>query len=203
MRTSPRRKNGEKKGEALLANRTKPLVIEDETTVRVQTTLRRLLAPRGSRPEVVVRTGRYQERVNVFISWLAWQEKVVVTLQHGLAATQTLEHLQAVHEMLDGAAFTVLWDGSGNHKAREVQAWCHARGITVEYFPPHSPQLNPVEEINKQLKDYLANTIFWTVEDLKRAITRFFIEKGYRFTFRLERFIGVPEEEEASCGDAS
>ena len=193
----------EKKGESLLSDRTKPLVIEDETTVRVQTTLRRVLAPRGSRPEVTVRVGSYRERVPVFISWLAWEEKVVISLREGLSAEETLVHLHEVHDSLEGESFTLLWDGSGSHKAKKVQEWCHRRGITVEYFPPHSPQLNPVEWINKQLKDYLANTLFWTVEDLKRAIKEFFVGKNYRFTFQLKRFIGDPITNASRQGDAS
>src|SRR5581483_10965840 len=40
----------------------------------------------------------------------------------------------------------VIWDGSGPHLARKVEAflYCHLR-LYLEYFPPYAPELNPVE----------------------------------------------------------
>lgn len=170
------------------------LWIEDETTARVATRCRRVLAPRGSRPVIRTRVGDYDQRINVFIS-LPREGPVVVTLTQGLDATVTKRHLRAVRRANGPGRIQLLWDGAGNHRDEEVLARCKKWGIHPLYFPPHAPELNPVEEINRQLKDFLANHLFWSIEELEQVIIQFFEERDYCFALQIEHYIGVPDRQ--------
>ena len=46
-------------------------------------------------------------------------------------------------------------DNASIHTARKVKDWFEEHGIWVIDWPPHSPDLNPIEHIWKALKDQL------------------------------------------------
>ncbi len=178
----------EKKVGDPLSQTTEDLWTEDETTVRLGTIQRRVLAPCGSRPVIKIRIGRYSKRVNVFIS-LSRKGQVVVTLVIGLDAKATKRHLREVRRTNGPGPIILIWDGSGAHHAKTVKKYCQKKGIRLEYFPPHSPEVNPVEEINRQLKDFLATRLFWTVKELKQVIKQFFEDHNYHFDLKIEEYI--------------
>jgi hypothetical protein len=171
------------------------LWVEDETTVRVATLLGKVLAPRGSKPVVRVQVGRYMEKWNVFISWNAATKQAVVTLATGLDALLTAFHLEQVRKTDDGCeTLNMLWDNCGAHLEKSVVEHAQRLDINLSYFPTNSPELNPVEEINRQLKAYLSNWLFWSVEELEQAIIRFFEQRGYTFNLRIENYI-IPKSQ--------
>jgi len=50
-------------------------------------------------------------------------------------------------------------------------------------MPKWSPDLNPVEEIFRQLKMFLSNKLFFSVDELKAEIMRFFKRIGFEVSF--------------------
>jgi len=50
-------------------------------------------------------------------------------------------------------------------------------------MPAWSPDLNPVEEIFRQLKAFLANKLFFSVDELKSEIMRFFQQINFKVNF--------------------
>jgi len=58
-----------------------------------------------------------------------------------------IEFLQALHDELDGAKVTLVWDGLPSHRSRKMQAHirCQRRWLVVERLPGYAPDLNPVE----------------------------------------------------------
>ena len=147
-----------------------------------------MLALKGTHPRVKTRLGRYSQRVNVFIS-MSRSGQVVVTLTQGLTAQMTLFHLAALRKVCSSSQLTILWDGNGNHRALSVLTFCLQHQIECITFPPYSPELNPIEELNRQLKLFLANRIFWSVSVLKTAIHRFFQRHNYQFPLRIETYL--------------
>ena len=164
------------------------LWVEDETTARVGTIIKKVLAPQGTRPVIRVIVGKYTKRINVFIS-LSRTGRVVVTIVVGLDAAATKKHLLEVRKVNGPGTIRMLWDGSGAHHAASVKQYCTTKDIKLDYFPTHSPETNPVEEINRQLKKFLATQLFWTVQDLKKAVKKFFEERGYHFDLSIEEYI--------------
>ena len=50
-------------------------------------------------------------------------------------------------------------------------------------MPTWSPELDPVEEIFRQLKAFLANKLFFSVDGLEDEIMRFFQQIDFRVNF--------------------
>ncbi len=167
--------------------------VEDEATVNLETRLKRVFAPRGTTPVVKTRMGDYHQRVDVFIS-ISRLGVVVVTLGRGLGADMTKKHLEAVYEANGNSGFVLLWDRSGSHRAGGVTSFCVDSGIWMIYFPAYSPELNPVEEIIKQLKKYLANRLFWSEEEVAQAVLEFFEKRNYRVELNIANYIATSKK---------
>lgn len=49
----------------------------------------------------------------------------------------------------------VVWDNLRIHKDPEVCAAITSRGARLEFLPPYSPELNPIEEAWSKMKSFL------------------------------------------------
>jgi len=152
--------------------------------------VKKVLAKRESKPVLRVKLGAYDQKVNVFISWRPKTHQIVVTLEDSLDAVPTKRHLRQVRKAHGKGPQELLWDGTGAHLEASVRHHGIKAGIHFHRFPTHSPKMNPVEQINKHLKEFLSLRIFATREDLVAAITQFFRDHHYKFTFDLTSFIG-------------
>jgi hypothetical protein len=166
------------------------LWVEDEATVNLETKLKRVFAPRGATPVVRTRIGDYHQRVVVFIS--ISRLGVVVNLGRGLGADMAKKHLEAVCEANSSSGFVLLWNRSGCHRTGGVVSFCVDLGVWMLYFPAYSPELNPVEEVIKQLKRYLANRLFWSEEEVAQAVLEFFERRNYRVELNIANYIASP-----------
>ncbi len=189
----------ETEGARLLRDHLERLWVQDETTARVATKIRKVLAKKGQKPVVRVKVGGYDQKVNVFISWHAKTGRVVVTYEDSLEAGPTRRHLRRLKKVAGKGPVHVLWDGNGNHAAAEVLRYAEKAGIHFHRFPTHSPRMSPVEEINRQLKAFLSLKIYAGREEVLAEIKRFFREHRYRFTLDLAAYIG-PQPAGASTG---
>ena len=64
----------------------------------------------------------------------------------------------------------VLMDNLAVHKVKDIVAAIHARGARVEYLPPYSPDLNPIEKCWAKLKTALRQAKARTREALEEAL---------------------------------
>jgi transposase len=71
----------------------------------------------------------------------------------------------------------VVMDNLPIHKVEGVEAAVAAAGCRVEYLPPYSPDLNPIEKafskLKRALRDWAARTAEGVYEGLRQIITRF------------------------------
>ena len=57
-------------------------------------------------------------------------------------------------------------------RRRSGSTWSPPGGdVELEFLPPYTPQLNPVETVWRDLKKRLAGRFFRSVDELKAAIT--------------------------------
>jgi len=180
----------ETEGANLLDNHYDSLWVEDETTARVATIVRKVLAKKGTKPVVRVKVGAYSKKVNVFISWRPKTLRVVVTLEDSLDKVPTKRHLRMVRKAHGKGPIHMLWDGTGAHLETSVLLHGKKAGIHFHRFPTHSPKMSPVEEINRQLKKFLSLKIFADREELLAEIKSFFRDHHYKFTIKLDSLIG-------------
>ena len=64
----------------------------------------------------------------------------------------------------------VILDNLSSHKVAGVRDAIEAQGAKLEYLPPYSPDLNPIEQVFAKLKHFLRKTGARTVEALHDAI---------------------------------
>jgi len=64
----------------------------------------------------------------------------------------------------------VILDNLSTHKIASVAALISARGASVRYLPPYSPDLNPIEMAFAKLKSHLRQAAARTLADLQCAL---------------------------------
>lgn len=66
----------------------------------------------------------------------------------------------------------VIMDNLGSHKVQGVRDAIQARGATLLYLPPYSPDLNPIEQLFAKLKTLLRSAARRSVDALWNTIGR-------------------------------
>lgn len=64
----------------------------------------------------------------------------------------------------------VVMDNLPAHRAVAIRALIEARGASLRYLPPYSPDFNPIENAFAKLKSFLRKTAARTIDDLWNAI---------------------------------
>lgn len=80
--------------------------------------------------------------------------------------------LDALHDELNGAKATVIWDGLPSHRSRRMQAYIRTQRhwLVVERLPGYAPDLNPVECLWGNVKGTeLANLCADTIDECATA----------------------------------
>ena len=125
--------------------------------------------PRGQRVEAVVPCGHW--KTTTFLAALRFDRITAPCVLDGpvngacfLAWTE-----QALAPTLEPGDIVVM-DNLSSHKVAGVKQAIEARGATLAYLPPYSPDLNPIEQVFAKLKHLLRKAGARTVDDLRRSI---------------------------------
>jgi transposase len=129
------------------------------------------------------------KRVVAAVPLAGWESVtfVGVLTARGLMAPWALEgamngelFLASVEQILVPAlrpGMVVVMDNLPCHKVEGVEAAIRAAGCRVEYLPPYSPDLNPIENAfskwKRALRDWAARTVGGVDDALRRLLTRF------------------------------
>jgi len=54
-----------------------------------------------------------------------------------------------------GPRSVLVMDNAPIHKSEQLAQMCRERGVILEFLPPYSPDLNPIEEAFSAIKQYL------------------------------------------------
>lgn len=123
----------------------------DETGLRSDQTRHRGYAPRGQTPVIGIPARRTSLSI---LSAITNQGKVRFMIFKGALKPETLiAFLRRLTRDAERKVFLIL-DNLGVHKAAKVRRWVEARPTELEVFflPPYSPELNPDEYLNSDLK---------------------------------------------------
>lgn len=142
----------------------------DETGVRSDESRHRGYAPRGRTPVVRIPARR---RSLSMIAAVTNQGKVRFMIYSGaLSPPRLIVFMRRLIKDARSKVFLIL-DNLNVHKAKVVNAWLadHADRIEVFYLPPYSPELNPSEYFNGDLKGEIQRGIPpKDVVELKRTV---------------------------------
>ena len=147
------------------------LVFLDETWATTAMARTHGRAPRGERLVCVVPAGHWH--TTTFLCGLR-HDGLVAPLVLDCAVNGAV-FLAYVEQMLTpslGPGDLVVLDNLSSHKVAGVRDAVEARGASLLYLPPYSPDLNPQEQVFSKLKRLLRTEAARTMEALWTAIGR-------------------------------
>jgi transposase len=123
----------------------------DETGLRSDDVRGRSFAPRGRTP--VVRPSHKRAGLGLISALTNKGELRWMVLDCAINASSLIRFLGRLIQEADGKVF-LIWDNLPVHRARAVRSWLAERKEQIEVFhlPPYSPELNPDEGLNADLK---------------------------------------------------
>jgi transposase len=163
----------------------------DETAVRQDTAWTRGYAPAGHTPLIEHATKRPTPGITM-ISALSNQGLLQFSLHDGAINTERFIDFMAglVHDM-PSKVFLIV-DNLPAHRARRVHQWLQDKTEHIElfYLPPYSPQMNPDEWVNRDLKTELRTRPATSDRDALKCIARRFMEHLSSMPQRLMNYFG-------------
>lgn len=150
---------------------TEHLVFIDETGAQTNMARRYGRAPRGERLISKVPWGRW--KTVTFVAALRWDRITAPAVfdgpMDGDCFRAYVEQVLAPTLQQDDI---VVMDNLASHKVAGIKQAIEARGATLRYLPPYSPDFNPIEQAIAKFKSHLRKEAARTFETLIQAIAR-------------------------------
>lgn len=165
----------------------------DETFVNLQTQIRKVLAPKGSKPTVSFQpkpSPRDRGRISVAIFGVIFADtcKVVIHFATKINTASLNSFLKKVKRGYGRGRLYLTLDNHLTHYSKCSRQRALKHGIHFVFQPPFSPELNPSEEIWRQLKEYLKLRIFENIEEAEQCVLEFFEKKNYQVMINFDSY---------------
>ncbi len=145
------------------------ILFADEASVRTDYHAGTTWAPVGQTPVVISSAVRHSVKI---VSAVGQRGELSFQVHEGsMNAERFIEFLHSILHDVDTPVFLVV-DGSSVHKEKIVEEYVASTHGRLELFflPPYSPELNPDEWVNKNVKhDRIARAVPMTREDLREV----------------------------------
>lgn len=139
---------------------------EDESRIGQKGTLTRIWARRGERPRVV----RQQQYLNAYIiGSVCANQKIAEAIVSPYCNSDAMHHhLKQISKATKPGRFAVVvMDRAGWHTTKNIY---DLSNIAPLFLPASSPELNPMEQVWKWIKDhFLSNRVFDDYEDIEES----------------------------------
>jgi transposase len=152
-------------------------LLQDETKFRTLPPLRRMWMKKGQQAHVPT-----PEQNDKFYSYGAldfeggdWVDSIFAKAN----SEATISHLEDILAAYPDQPILLVWDQAGYHTSKKVRQWVdeHPR-LTVLLLPKYAPELNPVEQIWRMVKQQVAANLTRSVDAIKTAYHAFFEQKS-------------------------
>jgi len=144
------------------------LVFVDESGINLSQTRAQAWAPRGDRVTDHI-PGR-RESYSVIAALRADGVVAPMILPGAMNTDSMLAWVQQVLAPTLRRGDIVVWDNVGFHNVPEVIEAVRRRGARVEFLPPYSPELNPIEETWSKMKSILRKAKARVIDALVLAV---------------------------------
>lgn len=144
--------------------------VADETALREFPPLRAGWGKRGESVQVVI-SGRNKRRT-IFGALNPATGELVRTVRERGRADDALAAVHALGELRPGVPKLLIWDNAPAHKPHRVRDAAGDANIAIAFLPFRSPELMPLEELWRGLKQTVAaNRCYASLDDLaERAL---------------------------------
>lgn len=129
---------------------------------------------KGVRKEIPANTGR--SRLNLSGAIDVISHNVVIREDQTLNAESTIHFFQKIEEAYpDKRKIHVFCDNAPYYRNKAVDRYLTTSKIVLQFLPPYSPNLNPIERLWKWMKErVIYNVYYQDFEDFKGAVLGFF-----------------------------
>jgi transposase len=149
------------------------VLIEDETIFKRLPPLRRMWMRQGQ--QVRIPTPLQNDDFCLYGSLELFTGQHIYAFFDKINSDATIAHLEQLVERYSGRDILLIWDQASYHTSRKVEDWLADHpNVTVYYLPKRSPQLNPVEDIWRLLKNRVAANLTRTLDAIRSACELFF-----------------------------
>lgn len=159
------------------------IIAIDEVSFQLTTTYKKIWFPKGEKPKgaffwsskKLITFGALTSKHKFFYDFYDSQNSL--TFKHFL---RTL-----FNKLSKKKRFVLMLDNAGYHKTSCIrsllQKYSH---ISIEYLPPYSPELNPIETCWKVTKDRVTKSQYFTsLDDMQEALESFWAEHIFMQNF--------------------
>jgi transposase len=98
--------------------------------------------------------------VDGYIEWVIFQGSITADLYLEFVVERVLPHCTPY----PGPRSVIIMDNASIHKDPRLQQACNKAGVLLKFFPPYSPDYNPIEATFKDLKAWLKKNYFLFAE---------------------------------------
>lgn len=149
----------------------KQLIFLDETGVNLALSRLYARAPRGKRASD---QKPFQRGKRVTLLGALGLEGIVaaMTLEGSVNGEVFLKYVKEILVPSLSPGKVVVLDNLSVHKVSGIREAIEAVGARLEYLPPYSPDLNPIEECWSKLKAFLRTQAARTLEALQEAVSK-------------------------------
>ena len=144
------------------------IVAIDQHSEAVATNQKPTWFPVNSRPRLAVSGAR--GKVNMLGAVTDDGDRFVALTPNRFNAEVAKHFLRALqHEF--GEKLAIVLDNAPYFIAKTLKKQAAGDGLLLEYLPSHSPELNPLENCWRQLRERRANRLFETVEEVHEYVS--------------------------------
>jgi transposase len=152
-------------------------LLEDETKFRTLPPLRRMWMKKGQQAHVPT-----PEQNDKFYSYGALDFESgdwIDTFSDKANSDATIAYLKDLLAAYPGQPILLIWDQARYHTSKKVRQWIDQQPrLTVLLLPKYSPELNPVEQIWRVVKQQITANLTRAVDAIKAAYRAFFRQKS-------------------------
>ena len=137
----------------------------DESIFALTPHIIRSIFPKGSRPIIKIVNNPHQK---ICVFGALFSGKTTVKISDKINSTKFLsfiKRLQKNHRKL-----CIVVDNARWHLTKKVMSFIKESGIKIIRLLAYSPELNPVEQYWKNIKNWLATRIWSNLEELKKHL---------------------------------
>jgi transposase len=113
----------------------------------------------------------YQQKYKYFYLYQSTDIKTAKDFSMFISHLDTVcfnEYLKQLSEKFKNEKIVLIMDNASFHKSKKLKI---PKNIKIEYIPPYSPELNPQERRFEDIKKFLKNRVFNTLEELQSKVT--------------------------------
>ena len=137
----------------------------DESRFGLITNIGRRWTIKGVKPIIP-----YQQKYKYFYLYQATDIKSGNDFSMFISHLDTIcfnEYLKNLSKKFKDEHIVLIMDNASFHKSKQLNI---PKNIKIEYIPPYSPELNPQERRFEDIKKFLKNKIFKTIQDLEKKV---------------------------------